>query len=239
MKQIFAAVLFSLTMYYSGFSQEPELNQDLALNYLVQLPTEKAAHMPVIIILHGRGGNAANMFAYRDTFPKNYLIVAVQAPYQVSGSAYEWFGGTMSKGELIPNLQQLDSSRRAVVEFIGAIINKYNANPCEAYLVGFSQGARMCYEVGLTSPNKLKGIGVLSGMMFESLKPLIKITPELKRLKIFIGHGTGDDRIKFIDGSMANNYLKSIGLKPEFHAYGMRHQISVEELKDLIKWLKK
>ena len=97
----------------------------------------------------------------------------------------------------------------------------------------------MSYQVGLTSPDKVKGIAPLSGMIFPSLKPMVKNYQALKQLMIFSAHGTADNRIPFADGKAAVDYLKSIGLKPEFHEYpGMAHTISNEVIVDLLKWIK-
>jgi phospholipase/carboxylesterase len=239
MKQLFALTTILLVLCDAILGQSLEIKHDLPLDYFVQQPTLNSTAPPLIILLHGRGGNAANMFGLRDSFPNNYLIVSVQAPHQISASTYQWFDGFMRKGELIPDQKQLDSTRQLLTEFISAVVGKYKANSARVYLVGFSQGARMCYEVGLTAPEKLNGIGVLSGMMYDSLKPLIKMTAALKQLKIFIGHGTEDERIPFIYAHTASEYLKSIGLNPEFHSYSMHHQIIADELNDLKVWLNK
>ena len=98
----------------------------------------------------------------------------------------------------------------------------------------------MSYQVGLTAPAMLRGIGVLSGTIYPSLKPLIKKTAALKQLKIFISHGNVDERISFADGKAASDYITHLGLTPEFHRYaGMGHTISKDVLFDLTAWLKK
>jgi phospholipase/carboxylesterase len=211
-----------------------QLRQDLALKYLVQLPAEKTAKPPAIILLHGYGSNEQDLFELRSSFPKNYLIVSARAPYLVGTNGYQWFNlnGTDQQA-------QINNSRELILKLLAQLNSKYNVDPKEVYVMGFSQGAMMSYEVGLTHPELIKGIGVLSGRLFPSLKQEIKTSADLKKLKIFISHGTADERIKFAEGKEASDYLKSIGLKPEFHAYaGMGHAISSDAMRDLIRWLK-
>lgn len=232
--------LFNLLLFLSFFAggQNKVLNADLSLKYEVRRASSSSKKSPVVILLHGRGGNETTMYQIRDSIPPEYIVIVAQAPYHVSASHYQWFDGEIIDGQLVPDQKQLDSTRALVTRFIGEIVAKYKADADRVYLVGFSQGARMCYEVGLTAPEKVKGIGVLSGMMFESLKNLIKPSPELKKLRVFIGHGADDDWIKPANAQAAFDYLRSKGLKPELHLYpGLQHQTGKEEIRDLLLWL--
>ena len=144
-----------------------------------------------------------------------------------------------AKGQHDGNPQQLANSRNLITKFIGQVIEKYKADPAQVYLAGFSQGAIMSYQVGLTAPGKVAGIGVLSGTIYPSLKPLIKNDAALKKLRMFIAHGTADNRIPFASGKAAVDYLHGLGLKPQLHQYpGMGHTISKDVLNDFVQWLK-
>ncbi len=215
-------------------ASKAQLQQDLALKYLVQLPAERSANMPVIILLHGYGSNEADLFGLKEILPKKYLVASARAPYPVGTNGFQWF-----------NLNNLDdqpeigNSRELIVKFIDGLINKYKADKQNVFLIGFSQGAMMSYEVGLYNPGKVKGIAPLSGRIFSSVRQNIKnASPQMKQLKVFIAHGTADNRINVAEGKAANSFLKNIGLKPEYHEYaGMGHTISNDVLRDLVKWL--
>ena len=238
MKTIFTALVIMLLATNVSAQSNP-LQEGLVLKYLVQLPERKSAHPPVIILLHGYGSDEKDLFELRNFFPKNYLIVSAQAPYKLAGGGYEWYEMTDIGGVHDGNTGQLANSRKLIALFIKQVISKYNADPKQVYLMGFSQGAIMSYQVGLTQPAMLHGIGVLSGTIYPSLKPLVKVTPDLKRLRIFASHGTTDNRISYTDGKSASDYLLTFGLKSEFHRYnGMGHSINKDVIADLLKWLK-
>jgi len=211
-----------------------QLQQDLSLKYLVQLPTEKSSNAPAIILLHGYGSNEADLFGLKEVLPKKFLVASARAPYPVGPNGFQWF-----------NLNNLDdqpeigNSRNLIVKFIDGLTTKYNADKRNVYIIGFSQGAMMSYEVGLYNPDKVKGIAPLSGRIFSSVRQNIKnASPQMKQLKVFIAHGTVDNRINVAEGKAANSYLKNMGLKPEYHEYaGMGHTISNDVLRDLVKWL--
>jgi phospholipase/carboxylesterase len=215
----------------AGLRAQPKLQKDLPLKYLVREPAKKAAHPPVIILMHGYGSNETDLFDLKEKLPKNFLVVSVRAPLTLSGNAYQWYRK--------PTINEdLKSSGMTVQSFITAIVKKYHADADRVYLSGFSQGAMMSYEVGLSAPELLKGIAPLSGMIVTSMKPQGPPTDALKKLRIFVGHGDADNRIPYSQAVDAVNYLKTLGLSPEFHTYkGMQHAISDEELKDLVRWL--
>lgn len=220
-----------LCILSAGLRAQPKLQKDLPLKYLVHEPTTKAAHPPLIILMHGYGSNETDLFDLKDKLPKNFLVVSVRAPLTLSGNAYQWYRK--------PTINEdLKSSGLIVQSFITAIVKKYHADADHVYLSGFSQGGMMSYEVGLNAPELLKGIAPLSGMIQQVMKPEIPNTFALKKLRIFVGHGDADNRIPYSQAVDAVNYLKTLGLSPEFHTYkGMQHTISDEELKDFVRWL--
>ncbi len=241
-KKILSAFFLVFMVASCVYAQQAAvLEQSLALKYFVQMPTEKTAKPPVVILLHGYGSNERDLFDLRAFFPKSYLVVSARAPYTVTGGGYQWFEKELVNNKYTGKKEHLDFSRAAITKFISQVVRKYSADSTKVYLVGFSQGAMMCYEAGLTAPQLLKGIGILSGRLPESLKPLIKRTPELKKLKIFVAHGTADTRLSFADGKEAADYLRgTVGLKPEFHKYdGMEHSITNAVMLDLAAWAEK
>ena len=231
------AAIIGCIFWMNGRAQDmPE--GDLTLKYLVQQPADKSEHPPVIILLHGFGSNEADLFELRNAFPKKYLIVSARAPMTLEEGAYQWYRNTKMDGQMDGTPEDLKDSVAKVKRFISEIVKKYHADPSKVYLMGFSQGAIMSYEVGLTSPELLTGIGVFSGTIFPSLKPQIKPSDALQKLKIFIGHGTADDRIAYLSATNSVAYLRTLNLAPSFHSYpGMTHQISEQELADVNRWL--
>jgi phospholipase/carboxylesterase len=235
------SILFSLLVLSAtvSFGQKAALQDGLALKYLAQPPQGKQTQIPVIILLHGYGSNEQDLFGLKDMFPKNYLIIAVRAPMSLGGGGYEWYDFETVNGKHKANYKQIENSRALLEKFIRQVTDKYHADAKQVYVMGFSQGAVMSYEIGFRSPKLVKGIGVLSGMMQPALKAYLNKNNAPKALRIFISHGTADDRITFAEGKAAADYLKSIGLTPDFHTYnGMGHTISNEVMSDLLKWLR-
>ncbi|MHC8320995.1 alpha/beta hydrolase [Pseudomonas sp. GB2N2] len=232
-------ILALLTLLAStAVHAETPLHTDLPLKYLEQANPE-SVDQPLIIFLHGYGSNEQDLFGIKDDLPAHYNSLSVRAPIVMEEGSYQWF---RKKGEGAYNgeTDDLKTSGQVLLDFVAQAAKKYHTQASKVYLVGFSQGAIMSYEVGLRHPDAVGGIAALSGRILPVLKSELTHDKTLQPLAIFIGHGTADKRLPFIDGTEANSLLQSLSLKPEFHAYqGVGHNISAEEVRDLGAWLQR
>ena len=238
MRSLFFGFMLAFLFSVGAGAQDLRLKDDLVLKYLVHLPTKKTANPPVVVLLHGYGSNEADLFDLKQSLPEDFLIVSVRAPKQVNANGYEWYEMSHANGHHDGNKEDMLSSTALMVKFIGQIVARYHANPKEVYLAGFSQGAMMCYCIGLNHPQMVKGIAPIGGMIVPFLRSSVKPSPALKNLRVFAGHGTADEKIPFEDCKSAIDFMKSLGMAPELHAYpGTRHQITKAIIEDVSKWL--
>jgi phospholipase/carboxylesterase len=229
--------LLTLLASTAVHAQTP-LQTDLPLKYLEQT-TPDSRDQPLVIFLHGYGSNEQDLFGMKDELPASYTYLSVRAPMVMEEGSYQWF---RKKGEGAYNgeTDDLKASGQLLLDFIAKAARKYHTVPDKVYLVGFSQGAIMSYEVALRHPEAVGGIAALSGRILPVLKAELKPDEKRQSLAIFIGHGTADKRLPYSDGTEANSLLQSVSLEPEFHAYqGVGHNISAEELQDLSAWLQR
>lgn len=217
---------------------QTSLQTDLPLKYLEQ--TQPGSHdQPLVIFLHGYGSNEQDLMGIKDELPATYTYLSVRAPIVMEEGRYQWFR-QKGKGAYNGETNDLKTSGRVLLDFIAQAAKKYHTQPNKVYLVGFSQGAIMSYEVALRHPEAVGGIAALSGRILPVLKSELKPDEKSQNLGIFIGHGTADTRLPFKDGTDANSLLQSLSLKPEFHAYeGVGHSISAVEMQDLSAWLQR
>lgn len=236
MKLIFRLTFF-LLMLCPAFL-EAQLQTGLSLPYLVRESSVKVDKPKIMILLHGYGSNEADLFALQSSLPANTIVISARAPIAMGDNGFQWFRMETVNGVMQGNREDIKNSTEKIKSFIKEITLKYKAEANQVYLCGFSQGAMMSYEVGLTTPLLLKGIAPLSGKIFDALKPDIKTSVSLKALKIFIGHGDADNRVAYSYATEADSFLKKLGLSPALHTYkGLAHSINQAELNDLVSWL--
>jgi len=229
--------LLTLLASAAVHAQTP-LQTDLPLKYLEQTQPD-SRDQPLVIFLHGYGSNEQDLFGIKDELPATYTYLSVRAPIVMEEGSYQWFR-QKGKGAYNGETDDLKTSGQVLLDFIAQAGRKYHTQPNKVYLVGFSQGAIMSYEVALRHPEAVGGIAALSGRILPVLKSELNQDEKRQNLEIFIGHGTADTRLPFKDGTDANSLLKSLSLKPEFHAYeGVGHSISAAEMRDLSAWLQR
>lgn len=219
-----------------GLQAQDKLQEDLSLMYRVRLPLDKSANPPAIILLHGYGSNEADLFALKDFLPPAYLIISARAPLSLSDNAWQWFRMESKNGTREAQQADVTESSRLLKAFIGEVSQKYKTDAVT--VIGFSQGAMMAYEIGLTAPGLVQGIVPLSGRVFPWLKSGTKTSAKLQQLRVFIGHGDADDRVPYAEAVSADALLRTLKMAPVFKTYrGLQHSISPTELKDLNSWL--
>jgi phospholipase/carboxylesterase len=208
------------------------------LQYLVRQPNIQTGKPPLIILLHGVGSSEQAMFSFAGELPGNFLVVSARAPYQLSAGRYAWYQVDFSTGKPMINTDQEEKSRNNIVQFIQELKQQLSFDDEQVYLGGFSQGAIMAYSLGLTRPDLIHGIAVLSGRLLEEVKPMIVLDKNLQELKVFIAHGINDGTLNIQYAHAGVAYLKTLGIKLTYKEYLEGHGINKEMLLDLSKWLR-
>ena len=105
-------------------------------------------------------------------------------------------------------------------------------------LAGFSQGGAMALYTGLRYAEPLAGILALSTYL-----PLIQLTsaqahPVNQALPVMMAHGRFDPVLPMLLGQRTFNHLKEAGYRVTWHDYPMEHQVCLEEIGDISRWLR-
>lgn len=234
MKLLSTLLLFA-ALAFTSFAQKTTPG----LYYIFKEPTIKSAKPPVIILMHGIGSNEKDLFSFANQLPDSFLVISLRAPITLGNDSYAWYHLSYENGKPVTNPKEAEISRLMIIEFINQLKNKHAFNEKRIYLCGFSQGSIMAYSIGLTVPEKIKGIAVMSGRLLEEVKPIIASKEKLKHLNVFISHGTNDGVINVSSAREANTYLKQLGITPTYKEYPGAHTISNAMFTDLVRWLKK
>ena len=132
--------------------------QMLTLNYLARPPLRPPrARPPLLLLLHGVGGNEEGLFKYAARFDPRFVVLSVRAPYALGPDRYRWFDVEFTAQGPINHPQQAEQSRQLFVQFINDAVMAFGCAPRQVYLFGFSQGATLAYSVLFSAPQKLRG----------------------------------------------------------------------------------
>lgn len=207
------------------------------LEYLTVPPRlQTSQKSPVIVFLHGVGGNETNLMPQFTGVDARLHIFSVRAPIRRSVNAYGWFDVRFEPDPII-NADHAESSRISLIAFLERALTEYNLEPRQVYLVGFSQGAIVGASVALTRPDLVAGLVMLSGRILPEIAPLLAPPQSLGELCVFVAHGCFDNKLPIRHAHATNALLSSLGVKLTYREYDMGHEIGEDEISEVNVWL--
>lgn len=230
--------LFLVTLICSFCSFAQKIDTDLT--YSVN-PSKEKSKAPVLILLHGYGSSEGDLFALANSIDDRFLTFSLRAPFKGADVGYSWYELKFLRNkETSCNYSEAKESRAKILSFISHACKAYKADSTKVFLLGFSQGAIMAYDLALNNPKKIAGILALSGKLLEESKPAKIDNTAVANVKVFIAHGKSDNVIDIKEAEKANEYLKANLIKElSYKTYEMPHTLMGAELNDIKAWLKK
>lgn len=199
---------------------------DLSLSYVLRAPSGAADSdaLPLVFVLHGRGADANDLAELAPMMGSGYRFIFPNAPEPFEPApgftfGYTWFDGWPAEPGSIKR------SRQLLLLFIDEILERYKTPPGKVILSGFSQGGLMSIDAGFRTKQRLAGIVVMSGAVYEEDLP--PFTPNIPVLMV---HGTEDDMIPVLAARRARRVLESHGVEPEYDEFPMGHFVTPESI---------
>jgi phospholipase/carboxylesterase len=136
--------------------------------------------------------------------------------------------------------RQDEAGIRASIGLLDELIERERTRgvPSENILLaGFSQGGAIVLSGGIRHAQPLGGIIALSTYLPIAEKTDSEASVANRKTPIFMAHGMLDPTISHALGEMSREYLKQRGYAITWHDYPMAHQVCMEEIADLRRWL--
>lgn len=209
-----------------------------ALKYLIREPQEISASNPAIVLLHGYGSNAEDLFSFESELPKNSYVIAIQAPHDLQFGSYAWYAINFDAAQnKFSDTVQAIESRDMIVDFLGEICEKYPINKDQITLIGFSQGAILSYSIGLSYPEKISKVVALSGYLMSEIIHEDYLKNNLTQVKFFVSHGKVDQVIPIDWARKTQPFLEKLGIDVTYKEYPVGHGIAPQNFYDFKNWL--
>ena len=203
----------------------------LNLVHRARVPDAPAGQrLPAVVMVHGWQGNEQVMGIFERTVPPGVIIISPQAPIELAPESYGW--SLAEEGQA-----SFEAGVSALQAFVGDLPSAYPVDPQRVVLMGFSQGASMCYALLLKAPALMLGVGGLAGFLPELARPWL-IPGRLTGKHIFIAHGADDETVALPYARAARGDLARVGAEVAYHEYeGVGHKVNAQGLRDLTEWL--
>lgn len=204
-KHLIAPVLVSALLLLACSSALPNVRADsfhsmkydgVERTYILHVPPayNERHPVPLVISLHGGGGNAENQRRVSDfnriADEKGFLVVYPNGTGQRQDSLLTWNGGTCCGYAMTNDVDDVGFIRALIDE----LANTYAIDPQRIYVTGISNGGIMAYRLACEASDVIAAIAPVAGTLnYEPCQP----TQPVAVLHI---HGTDDTRLPYNGG---------------------------------------
>ena len=213
---------------------------DLPLSYLHRPADDGAGTPGLLVLMHGVGSNAEDLFGLADYVPAHLHVISLQAPYPMSPHmpAYAWFMfGVQPDGTRVIDEAQELQSRALVARTVQQAAEQLGVPASRVVVGGFSQGGIMALSVLLTQPQLLHGIGVWHSRLLPQVLPHQVPPAQLQGRAAWISHGTVDSVIPLAQAHRIRGHLQATPVALTYREYPCEHTIHPQELRESLQWL--
>ena len=208
------------------------------LSYRIRKATTGVAPHPCILLLHGYGSNADDLFYFAGYLPDQLTVISLEAPLDTPFGGKAWYSIHFDAAQdKWSDLKEAEKSLVDITQQLEYFIKEYDLNPKDIGLMGFSQGAILSWSLLLDHPDQFRRAICMSGYINTQL--LKKTLDEYQNVLAYASHGTNDSTVPYQWAESSVNQLMTNNPKTSFNSYPDGHNVSPENFRDLLEWISK
>ncbi len=194
------------------------------------------AAYPLVLGLHGYGGNAADFLGlYGRIDSPGFIYAAPETPYSISTGgedAFSW--STWSDADTSAYASSMYLSSLLVRNTVLDLQARYA--PSSVWLLGFSQGCALAFLAGFANPDIVDGIIGFGGYI-EDEAPFLSAPGASRDLRVFVAHGSDDRIVEIEEGRSAFELFDSLGCDAVMTEFDGGHSVDSTALAEALRWM--
>jgi phospholipase/carboxylesterase len=191
----------------------------------------------VVVLLHGRGSDRADLQGLRTRLPPTWPLLTPQAPFPGEpwgyGPGWAWYkyaaGDRLEERAFEESLAHLDAFLDGIPEILGA-------RPRRVVLGGFSQGGTTSLAYGLSRPARVAAVLNFSGFLADAAVVGAGLMAR-GGPPVFWGHGLHDPAIPHALAVKGRARLEAARVRVTARDYPIGHWIDAGEVLDAVSFL--
>lgn len=193
-------------------------------NWTVRLSRPKERPAPVLLLLHGWTGDENSMWVFVRGLHPDYWILAPRGVYPAPDRGYSW--REIKPGSWgLPSIEDLRPAADAVLDLLSNWGKTEGVDVTQLNLMGFSQGAALCYTIALLNPQRVERLAGLAGFIPAGGEALVAGLPFAGK-QFYVAHGTQDELVPIERGRAAVATLQKAGAQVTFCEAETGHRVS-------------
>lgn len=188
------------------------------------------ANAPVLLLLHGTGGNEHDLLSLADMISPASSVLSVRG--NVSENGMPRFFRRLAEG--VFDIEDLKFRTQELNEFIAEASETYGFDRANVVAVGYSNGANIAGSLLFHYDDALQGAVLLHPMV-----PLRGLElPDLNQVPVFIGAGTNDPICEASETEELTGLLQDAGAVVTVHWENNGHRLAADEVVAAGAWFR-
>lgn len=226
--------------------QEPEAPADAApretllqpprlpLTCLVRLAPHAPERCPVLVLIHGAGGDERALLPLVRALPGGFNVVLPRAPRRMPRGGFMWYPVRFGARGPQARPEQVEAACAQLQALLRRLRAALGFAPLRLYLAGFSQGGALAAMLALRRPPALAGLALFGARMLAQRE---RRRPRLEGLPVLVAHGTLDEVLPLHHAACAMRALLREHARPTLHLHAAHHELSGSMAADFAQWL--
>lgn len=183
---------------------------------------------PVLLMLHGTGGNERDLLPIAELIDPNASVLGVRG--NVSENGMPRFFRRLAEG--VFDEEDLVFRTKELNAFIDEAAVKYGFNRDRVIAIGYSNGANIAASLLYHFKNTMHG-----AILFHAMVPLRNIElPDQSEVAVFMGAGKRDPLIPAQETKELAEVLQAAGASVTEHWEEGGHQLTIDEVQAAKQW---
>ena len=213
---------------------------ELVLNSKIIESEKKDKIKNAIILLHGYGGDGADISSIAHTwrrFIDNTIFLCPDGHQtcKLNPNGFQWFDLSIDDQNYV--VSEAKKAEKILIEYIEQIKKKYNLDNSQIILSGFSQGCMMSINLGLVCNESFKSVIGFSAKIIDKndLKKRI-----ISKTDMLLFHGDADEVVPPSNLLEVKDFLERNKIKVDVNMIkNCSHHIPIEAMSLALNYIKK
>jgi predicted esterase len=199
------------------------------LGFIHRFVPGPAANAPVLLLLHGTGGDENDLIPLSQQLLPGGAILSVRGKVLENGMPR--FFRRLAEG--VFDLEDLKRRTEELAQFIEAARREYALHNSKIVAVGYSNGSNIAASLILRDPHHLSG-----AVLFRAMVPFTPDTvPDLRGMPIFLSAGKRDPIIPGENTGRLAGLLESGGAEVFVHWHPGGHELGQDDATAAKLWI--
>jgi phospholipase/carboxylesterase len=193
---------------------------------------------PAVLAMHGWGSNALDLMGLAPYIADGRcLMLCPQGPVEVAIGAVNGYGWYQIRPGAPPDLEAMGGAAERLMRLLDAAVERYPIDRRKLVVMGFSQGGVMAYNLALRHPERFAALVALSTWFPQELAELARDREALAQMPTLIQNGRADDMVDISRARASVDRLRELKIPLAYREYDCAHEITVDGIRDLSKFL--